>query len=120
MTGLSRSASGLFAEDTVARWLLSRGWALVARRWRKGPGELDIVGLKDDIVAFVEVKRVDAFGLEALEDSVGPDKRRRIVETAKLFLAYHRQCEGMALRFDLAAVRQDTVEAYIEGAFLET
>ncbi|TFG83885.1 MAG: YraN family protein [Spirochaetales bacterium] len=107
------------AENTAAAWLESSGWRLVARNWRKGPGEIDIVATRGGELAFVEVKRVDAFGVEALSASVGPVKRRRIVETAKLFLVYHREFELMAPRFDVIAIRGDAIIRYLERAFSE-
>ncbi len=115
----SKSELGRQAEALVADWLSERGWRIAATNWRKGPGELDIVAIKDQLISFIEVKRVDAFGLESLSQSVGANKRRRIVETAKLFLVYHREFELMAQRFDLAAVRGDRVELYLESAFSE-
>ena len=116
---VTKTASGRLAEDAAAAWLESSGWRLVARNWRKGPGEIDIVATRSGDLAFVEVKRVDAFGLEALSRSVGPIKRRRIVETAKLFLVYHREFELMAPRFDVIAVRGDVIIQHLERAFSE-
>lgn len=114
-----RASAGRAAEDAAAAWLRAAGWELVARNWRRGPGELDIVARKGEVLAFVEVKRVDALGAESLERSVGYDKRRRIVETAKLFVAMHREFEQLALRFDVAAVKAGEVGLYIENAFPE-
>lgn len=115
----SKSLLGRQAEAIVAAWLSERGWRIAATNWRKGPGELDIVAVKGQLISFIEVKRVDAYGLESLSSSVGANKRRRIIETAKLFLVYHREFELMAQRFDLAAVRGDSVELYLESAFSE-
>jgi putative endonuclease len=45
------------AEEAAARWLVSRGWKVLARRWRSGVGELDLV-CRDPagILVGVEVK----------------------------------------------------------------
>lgn len=116
----SRTALGRSAEDAAATWLESSGWTILARNWRRGPGELDIVALKAGELAFVEVKRVDAWGLESLSASVGPEKRRRLVETSKLFLAAHREFNRMNARFDVIAVQGETVSAHLERAFAES
>ena len=118
-TADSRTAKGRAAEDTACRWLEARGWTVVARNWRRGPGELDAVARKGDELAFVEVKCVDAFGPESLARAVGPCKRRRIVETAKLFVSAHRELERMAMRFDVVAVVAGTVVGHLERAFAE-
>lgn len=114
-----RTAKGRAAEAAVASWLSGRGWSILARNYRRGPGELDIVALRGQELAFVEVKSVDAFGLAGLESSVGPNKRRRIVETSKLFLVSHRELSSAFIRYDVAAVRAGAVVEYYEGAFSE-
>lgn len=115
----ARTALGRSAEALAAAWLEGRGWRVVARNWRRGPGELDLVASKGVELAFVEVKRVDAWGLESLSVSVGSGKRRRLVETSKLFLLSHREFECMKLRYDVIAIRGETVAAYLEHAFSE-
>ena len=116
---ISRSAKGRASEDVAAAALVAAGWAVVARNWRRGRGELDIVALKDGILAVVEVKNVDAYGLESLERSVGPIKRLRIVETSKLFLAAHREFSSATIRYDVVAVAAGAVAHYFENAFAE-
>jgi putative endonuclease len=116
---ISRSAKGRASEDVVAASLVAAGWTVVARNWRRGRGELDIVALKTGILAVVEVKNVDAYGLESLERSVGPLKRLRIVETSKLFVAAHREFSNATVRYDVAAVSAGAVTDYFENAFAE-
>ncbi|GAB1457785.1 hypothetical protein MASR2M48_30930 [Spirochaetota bacterium] len=74
---------------------------------------------KDDRLAVVEVKSVDAYGLESLESSIGSIKRRRIVETSKLFILSHREFNEATVRYDVATVMADAVAAYFENAFAE-
>lgn len=116
---INKSAKGRAAEDIVAASLISGGWAVVARNWRRGRGELDIVALKEGILAVVEVKSVDAYGLESLERSVGARKRLRIVETSKLFVSAHREFSSATVRYDVAAVAAGAVADYFENAFAE-
>lgn len=118
-SGVSRTSRGRAAETIVCLWLEAEGWTIVVRNWRRGPGELDIVAAKAGELAFVEVKSVDAYGLESLSRSIGRIKRTRIVETSKLFIAEHREFRGMNVRYDVAAVRGDVVALYLERAFPE-
>jgi putative endonuclease len=115
----SSTARGREAEEVASLWLEASGWTIVVRNWRRGPGELDIVAAKAGELAFVEVKVVDAYGLESLSRSVGQIKRSRIVETSKLFIAEHREFKGMNVRYDIAAIRGDVVAVYLERAFPE-
>ncbi|MBU0929260.1 MAG: YraN family protein [Spirochaetes bacterium] len=116
---ISRSAKGRAAEELVAASLADRGWDIVARNWRGGRGELDIVALKDGVLAVVEVKDVGAYGLESLESSVGRVKRLRIVETSKLFVSAHREFSNAVVRYDVATVAAGTAADYFENAFAE-
>lgn len=118
-TAASRSAKGRAAEEIVAAALTSGGWSIVGRNWRRGAGELDIVAQRGATLAFVEVKATDAYGLESLESSVGPRKRRRIIETSKLFIAAHREFEYAAIRYDVASVEAGALAEYFENAFAE-
>ncbi len=110
---------GRAAESLVAGWLEAGGWVVVARNWRRGRGELDIVAHKDRVLAFVEVKTIDAYGLEGLGSSVGYDKCRRIVETSKLFVSAHREFSSATVRYDVAAVSAGALTDYFENAFAE-
>ena len=116
---IGRAAKGRAAEETVASSLAADGWTIVARNWRRGRGELDIVAFKNGTLAFVEVKAVDAYGLESLETSVGSIKRGRIVETSKLFVSAHREFEYAVIRYDVAAVEAGAMADYFENAFAE-
>ena len=118
-TGASRSATGRVAEEVVAAELVSGGWSIVARNWRRRSGELDIVAQLGGTLAFVEVKATDAYGRESLESSVGHRKRQRIIETSKLFIAAHREFEYAAIRYDVASVEAGVVADYFENAFAE-
>lgn len=59
--------SGADAEAAVARLLESQGWLVLARNWRGGNGELDLVVRDGSRLRIVEVK------LRQVHDSVGLD-----------------------------------------------
>src|SRR2546430_7423185 len=65
-----RHKRGLAGEQQAIQYLLSRGWHIVAHRFRVGHTEIDLIVRQGSLVAFIEVKarRGDAFGspLEAV------------------------------------------------------
>ncbi len=77
---------GRRGEDVAARALESAGGRIIARNWRDGPRELDLVVLFEGVVAFVEVKtrRDERWGhpLEALT----PRKRGEIERAARAWI----------------------------------
>src|SRR3989454_2428368 len=78
-----RHKRGLAGEQQAIQYLLSRGWHIVAHRFRVGHTEIDLIVQQGSLVAFVEVKarRGDAFG-SPLEAVTGA-KRRGLVEAAR-------------------------------------
>lgn len=116
---VSSVSVGRAGEDAAAAWLESKGWEILARSFRSKGGEVDIVARKGDELAFVEVKVVDAYGLESLERSVDGAKRRRIVDSSKYFLRDHREYRSARIRYDVIAVRAAEVVLHVEYAFSE-
>jgi putative endonuclease len=74
------------AESLVAERLFTRGWAIHARNWRGGGGEIDVVAGHDGKLRFVEVK-VRAPEDPLSDDAVSPHKRRRLKSAAEAWLA---------------------------------
>jgi putative endonuclease len=80
-------AKGILAECRVANALEEQGWRILARNWRGGRGELDVVAVKAGHLRFVEVKArptVDQ-GL----DAVTPAKRRCLVSAGRAWLSQY-------------------------------
>lgn len=115
--GPSCSAKGREGESVAADFLQAEGWSIVARNLRWKGGEIDIVALRERVIAFTEVKSWNAMGPEELERAIGPDKRRRIIETAKIFLSRHREYNDWSVRFDVVLVRGGMVVERYPSAF---
>jgi putative endonuclease len=47
---------GQQGERVAERWLQSRGWKVLQRRYRSGHRDIDLIAQRDELVAFVEVK----------------------------------------------------------------
>jgi putative endonuclease len=98
---VTSNRKGLEGEEKAARYLEDRGYEILERRFRSGPGEVDIIVRKEDVVVFVEVKTWDVLGTESLEQSIDSRKRGKIRKTASLFLIRHPELGGCRIRFDL-------------------
>ena len=112
---VDRRQLGRRGEDLAAAWYVRRGYLVLARNWRCGDGELDLVCRKGAKVVVCEVKarRSDAFGCP--QDAVTASKRRRIRRLAARWLQVTgTRCEEV--RFDVAAIRGEAVEV-MEGAW---
>jgi putative endonuclease len=91
---------------------------IVARNVRSPRGEVDIVALDGDTLVFVEVKTWAVYGFEDLRFGVDRKKQQRIIETAKYFLAGHREYNCMAVRFDVIFIGPGSI-THLASAFME-
>ena len=112
-------AFGAAGETLAADWLLERGWDVVARRFRSGHRDLDLVARRGGVVAFVEVKarRDTRFGDPV--EAVGWRKRRELLRSAQVWMARHGR-SGEVYRFDVIGVlvRDGRVRVrHVENAF---
>ena len=98
-----RAALGQLGERLAARHLQERGIAILARRWRRRLGEIDLVADDRGTLVFVEVKTRsgEAFGRPA--DAVGARKQARLARLAECFLAEHGFHDRLC-RFDVVEV----------------
>lgn len=98
-----RQSLGALGERVAARWFITQGYTVLARRFRSGHRDLDLVVARDGVVAFVEVKarRGPAFGGPLA--AVHWRKRREIVRSAQVWVARHGRA-GQAYRFDVFGV----------------
>lgn len=108
-----KQSLGRLGEDLAAAHLEDRGWTVLARNYRAGPREIDLVAARGGVVAFVEVKaRATATGGTPLEPI--RSLKRRAVETAARRWILENGRPGSTYRFDAVAVRVRGTEHEIE------
>ncbi len=116
-----RKTLGQRGEDAAARYLRRRGYKILARGDRSGPGELDLVMLDHGTIVFIEVKTRKSQDVGRPEEAVDQQKQRRLTRLAVTFLKRHQLLDRPA-RFDVVAViwpddrRSPTIE-HIKNAF---
>jgi putative endonuclease len=97
-------------ERRAARWYRMRGWRVLGANVWAGGNELDLIVRRGRQLRFVEVKekRGPQYG-EPLE-AVTEEKQRRVERAAETWLAAHPELDGLALGFDVVAVREGRLE----------
>lgn len=83
-----------------------QGYAVLARRYRRRGGEIDIVAADGPTVVFVEVKAREGTAYGHAGEAVTALKRHRIAATAREYLARHR-LQDRPCRFDVVTVAVD-------------
>jgi putative endonuclease len=94
---------GQRGEAAAARFLQRRGYQILARGDRDGPGELDLVALDNATVVFVEVKTRESPEAGHPSEAVDVNKQRRLTRLAVTWLKRRGLLESPA-RFDVVAV----------------
>jgi putative endonuclease len=89
---------------------------ILASNFHSPWGEVDLIARDGDAIVFIEVKTWNSLGIADLEYGLNPEKRRRIIETAKYFLAGHREYNEMAIRFDVVFIRQAPMSPSVMAA----
>lgn len=106
---------GLGAESKAAMLLLAKGFRILARRWRSGHGEVDIVAANRSTLVFVEVKARGR--LDDAAEAVTVRQRRRIATAAAAWLAAHPEHAQFDVRFDAILVAPGHLPRHMPGAF---
>ena len=103
---------GREGEDVAASYLLQKGYRIVARNWRFGPKEIDIVARDGETMVFVEVKTRSTLAFELPQEAVTKKKMKNLVEAADAYmLQYNIELEG---RFDIVGVLNGNPPKVIE------
>jgi putative endonuclease len=99
---------GRLGEEAAARFLHDRGWKIIARNWRHGRDELDLVARDGAVLVFCEVRTRAARALVPGYHSVTVRKKRALARAARAYL--HGLAEPPAhFRFDIVEVRVSDV-----------
>lgn len=96
--------TGRIGEEAAYFWLRRLGYVMVARNFRTAVrrGEIDLIGWKDDILCFIEVKTRTSRDVKPAGAAVDHDKQRELARVAGDYL---RQLPGSPQwRFDIVSV----------------
>lgn len=110
-----RHRAGLAAEQEAMRYLASRGWDVVAHRFRAGRMEIDLVARRGALVVFVEVKARRGVGFGTPFEAVTGAKRRELVRAARVWIDRHGHPRDV-YRFDCIGIQDGRLE-HLEDAF---
>lgn len=93
---------GHHGENLAVAWLEQQEYTVLARNWRSGHHELDIVAEGQGILCFIEVKTRSYQYYGAPEDFLTPAQQKRIWQAA---CAYMRKTNyDGEVRFDIVSV----------------
>ena len=78
---------GRRGEELTAQRLRQQGYLILARNWRTGAGELDIVAAREEKLLFAEVKTLHKKAGYSPIGNLSSRQRLRNINAAKIYLA---------------------------------
>lgn len=113
---------GKNGENVACSYLEKEGHVIVARNYRKGHSEIDIISLENTTVVVSEVKSFFARPLAAAELRVNKKKQQQIIQGVYGFLDENPKYQGNDVRLDVIIVDFSHYPAKIthhRGAFYD-
>lgn len=107
---------GLAGEKAAEDYLSHHGLRCIERRYRSPHGEIDLIVLDGETLAFVEVKSRQTGTLLSAQLAVTPAKQRRIIQTALCYLNEHPEHQSRMMRFDMVVISDDCIH-HLKNAF---
>ncbi|MFC1801830.1 YraN family protein [Patescibacteria group bacterium] len=111
MPKTKRQIIGQMGEGVACKFLLKKGFSIVARNYWKKCGEIDIIAKKNGCIHFVEVKTVSCKNLDQTEDKNPEDnihfwKLKRLSRVIQTYLI-EKSLEDINWGFSVALVFLD-------------
>ncbi len=100
----ARKQLGDAGESIALRYLRSRDYEIIARNWRAGHGEIDLIAQEGNEVVFVEVKTRRGRSHGVPEESVTSAKQRQLRMLVEIFFLRYPHLAGRAFRIDVIAI----------------
>lgn len=113
-------ALGRKGEDVAHRYLRTRGYTVIARRFRlaDGSGEVDLIARDRNVLVFIEVKTRRSTNYGSPERAVDAEKERKLVRAARSYVL-KAGADWSLIRFDIITVviGRPPIVTHFEDAF---
>ena len=114
---MTTTSVGRRGEELALHYLEKQGFRLLARNYRDGSREIDLVLGDGDTIVFAEVKARSGIGFGTPGEFVGREKQRQLTRAAQTYLIKHNLLEAPA-RFDVVEIYlSDGKINHIKNAF---
>lgn len=111
----SKVQLGKEAEDRAVEFLLRKGYELLARNYRSGKGEIDLILQKNDCLVFVEVRSLQSADFGFPEQTISEKKKQLLRKTAENFIFETNWQKNF--RFDIIAMLGGQIEHFEDTIF---
>ncbi|MBP3603560.1 MAG: YraN family protein [Lachnospiraceae bacterium] len=104
---MNRVEKGKKYEEAAVGFLKEKGFFVLERNYKCRQGEVDVIGIHDNCLVFVEVKYRKDNSRGVPEEAVGVSKQKKICHTSDYFRISHKKYFSMQVRYDVVAITGD-------------
>lgn len=106
---MNQRETGQRYEEKAAAYLEEKGFVLLERNFRCRQGEIDLIGLHDNCLVFVEVKYRKNAASGTPEAAVGAGKQSKICMVSDYYRVTHPSEASRQVRYDVVAICGDRI-----------
>jgi putative endonuclease len=111
----SHNDLGKLGEDLAVEYLIKDGYEILERNWKFQKAEIDIIALKDNILAIIEVKTRSSITFGLPQDFVKPKKIRLLLAAVNAFVS--EKDILYEVRLDIIAIFKDKKQFNLEHLY---
>jgi len=105
---------GKYAENIAADYLAKRNIKLISRNFHSRFGEIDLIGLEQEILVFIEVRYRKNEKYLAVIETIDQHKCKKIVITSQYYLNKHKNYQSHLCRYDVITITGELEQPVIE------
>lgn len=95
--------TGQSGEKIAKEYLISKGYKILEMNYKNRIGEIDIIAMDGDILAFIEVKTRTSYSYGYAFEAVDNRKQRKIINASMVYIKYKNLID-IQLRYDIIEV----------------
>lgn len=103
---------GKLGEELAVEFLKKEGYEILETNWRFDKAEIDIIAIKANVLAIVEVKTRSSLDFGLPQDFVKPKKIQLLVKAANEYVTQNDL--DVEIRFDIIAIEKENKKFHIE------
>ena len=105
-------AVGTKYEKCAEQFLKKQGIRIIVKNFRCRQGEIDLIGIEDNCLIFIEVKYRATGNAGEPEEAVNIYKQKKICRVAEFFLYTNPGYSNHMIRYDVVAISGEEIRWY--------
>ena len=114
---MNKRKIGTDKETLAAQYLEEQGVRIIVRNFRIRQGEIDLIGLHEGYLVFVEVKYRNSSVKGSAFDAADTRKQRQVCKVADYYRMLHKVNLNTSIRYDVVAIQGENEICWIKNAF---